>query len=434
MSWKEEYRQKLCSPAQAVQCVRDGDRVYIGTCSTIAGVLADALYKRRDELEDVTMVSGQNVLDLPIYRCSADGPFHFLSYFTGPAEREAQKRGNLRYTSLYLSNIDRWCEDFLSGCVAFLEVSLPDENGYMSYGAYGVSFHEYVRRQARKVVLQVNRRQPYVIGQQNLIHISQADAIVETDVEEGQVPDLPATAEMKEIARQIMEQVPDGAVIQLGLGGLSSAIGYGLKEKNDLGIHSEMLTNSMMELIRNGNVTNRYKQVLPGKSAAAFAFGSEELYRFCDHNEDLYFAPFPFINNPYVIAKNDRCISINTAMAVDLYGQVAADNIGGRQQSSVGGQVDYVRGAQMSKGGKSFIALTSMHTSRQGSNSRIVAALPPATAVTTTRQDVEYVVTEYGCVNLKKLSMPDRARAMIELAHPSCREQLRDQARDLGLL
>lgn len=434
MSWKEEYKQKLCSPQEAVRCVQDGDRVYIGTCSTVAGVLTDALDARREELTDVTVCSGQIVQDLPIFRCSADGPFHFLSYFTGPGEREAQKRGNLRYTSMYLSNIDRWCEDYLPGCVAFLEVSPPDENGYMSYGAYGVSFHDYVRKQARKVVLQVNRQQPYTCGQQNLIHISQADAVVETDVPDGQVPDAPATPEMKKIAEQIVEQVPDGAVIQLGLGGLSSAIGYGLKEKNDLGIHSEMLTNSMMELIRNGNVTNRCKQVLPGKSAAAFAFGSEELYRFADHNEDLYFAPYTFINNPYVIARNDNVISINTAMAIDLYGQVAADNLGGRQQSSVGGQVDYVRGAQMSKGGRSYIALTSLHKNKKGSSSRIVAAFPPGTAVTTSRQDVQYVVTEYGCVNLKKLPMPDRARALIELAHPDQRTQLRDQAKALGLL
>ena len=434
MEWKKIYEVKRRTPEEAVKLVRSGDRVFIGSASSIAWKLAEALYARRDELENVVILHGLTPRVLPFFLPEAKGHFSTISYFAGFGGRAGIQNGQTQFTSIHLSEIRTWCHEVARPNVAFFEVSPPDENGYMSYGAYGVSFHDYVRKQARKVVLQVNRQQPYTCGQQNLIHISQADAVVETDVPDGQVPDAPATPEMKKIAEQIVEQVPDGAVIQLGLGGLSSAIGYGLKEKNDLGIHSEMLTNSMMELIRNGNVTNRCKQVLPGKSAAAFAFGSEELYRFADHNEDLYFAPYTFINNPYVIARNDNVISINTAMAIDLYGQVAADNLGGRQQSSVGGQVDDVRGAQMSKGGRSYIALTSLHKNKKGSSSRIVAAFPPGTAVTTSRQDVQYVVTEYGCVNLKKLPMPDRARALIELAHPDQRTQLRDQAKALGLL
>lgn len=195
-----------------------------------------------------------------------------------------------------------------------------------------------------------------------------------------------------------------------------------------------MYTDSMMELTKLGVVTNRRKSFLPGKAVTSFALGTRALYDYVDHNPDFHFAPFSFVNDPYTIARNDNMISVNTAMAVDLYGQVAADCLGGKQQSAVGGQVDYVRGAQMSKGGKSFIALTSSHQKNGVSSSRIVSSFPAGTAVTTARSDVQYVATEYGCVNLKVLTMGDRARALISLAHPAFRDELTEDAKRLGLL
>ena len=435
MSWKEEYKQQLCSPQEAVRCVQDGDRVYIGTCSTVAGVLTDALDARREELTDVTVCSGQIVQDLPIFRCSADGPFHFLSYFTGPGEREAQKRGNLRYTSMYLSNIDRWCEDYLPGCVAFLEVSPPDENGYMSYGAFGTSFHDYVKEQAGTVLLQVNRNAPRVFGENNRIHITEADYVTEADDELWEIPDLPVDDTIRTLSGHIVELIPDGATLQLGLGGIANAVGYGLKDHNDLGIHTEMLSDSMMELMKSGVVTNQRKTYMKGRTVTAFAVGSRKLYDFIDHNEDIYFAPYYRVNDPAVIAKNDNMMSINTAMAVDLYGQVAADCLAGHQQSATGGQVDFVRVAQMAKAGKAFIALTSTLTRKDGRRmSRIMPYFPPGTAVTTARSDVQYVATEYGCVNLKALPMYERVKAIIGLAHPDYRDELTDKAKELHIL
>lgn len=231
-----------------------------------------------------------------------------------------------------------------------------------------------------------------------------------------------------------MEQIPDGACIQLGLGGVSNAVGFGLAQKNDLGVHSELMTESIMELMKQGVVTNRRKTYLPGKTVAGFTYGSPELYRFVDHNPDLYYLPFPEVNNPVNIAKNDCMISVNTALSIDLLGQVNADNFVGRQYSATGGQVDFIRGAQMSRGGKSFLAVTSVAENRKlGRQSRIVARFPVGTAVTTPRSDVQYVVTEYGCVNLKTLSLRDRAHALIELAHPEFRPQLIDEAREMGL-
>ena len=434
LDWQEEYRQKLRTPEEAVRLVQSGDTVHIGTCSTLAYVLTEALYRRRDELSDVRISSATNSWLLPFYKDGPDSPFSVLTYFAGPAEREAMRHHNCHYTSLHLSQIDRWCKDFCTGCVAFFEVSPPDEAGYMSYGAYGVSMHDFIKECASRVVLQVNRQQPYVYGRQNLIHISEADAVVETDVPLAQVPDMPADETLTTISRHIVEQIPDGATIQLGLGSLSGAIGFGLEQRNDLGVHSEMFTNSMRHLMEMGVITNRKKNYLPGKAVVGFTLGPKELYEFVDHNPDLMFVPYSFVNNPYVIAKNDNMISVNTAMAVDLFGQVAADNIGGRQQSAVGGQVDYVRGAQLSRGGKSFIALPSTLENKKGRSSRIMAAFPPGTAITTSRQDVQHVVTEFGCVNLKPLTMDDRARALISLAHPDFRAELADQAKALGLL
>lgn len=433
MNWQEEYKSKRMTAEEAVRIVHGGDVVHIGTASSVACVLAETLYERRSELSDVTISSGQNLWKLPFYT-EDGGPFSILTYFQGPAEREAMKRHKCRYTSLHLSAVDQWCGTYLKDGVAFLEVSPPDKYGYMCYGAYGVSMHEFVRRACSRVVVQVNRQAPYVYGRDNLIHVSQVDAIVEADHALAQVPDMPFDENIRTISEFIVDQIPDGATIQLGIGSLSGAVGFGLADKNDLGIHSEMMTNSMMHLMKQGVITNKRKNYCPGKAVVAFALGSEELYEFVDRNPDMYFGPYTYVNNPYQIAKNDNFISVNTAMSIDLFGQVAADNLGGVQQSAVGGQVDFVRGAQMSKGGKSFIALSSTIEKKDGVHSRIVAALSEGTAVTTSRQDVQYVVTERGCVNLKALTAADRARALIELADPRFREELSDEAKRLHLI
>ena len=215
---------------------------------------------------------------------------------------------------------------------------------------------------------------------------------------------------------------------------MANAVGAGLRSKNDLGAHSELMTDSMMELMKLGVLNNSRKNYMKGLTVAGFAFGSDELYRFLDHNSGVFFMPFPEVNNPINIAKNSNMISINTALTIDLMGQVVADNLSGRQFSGTGGQLDFVRGAQLSRGGKSFIAVTSTVNSRSGPLSRIVPQLPVGAAVTTPRSEVQYVVTEFGCVNLKTLNMKDRVRAMIGLAHPDFRPQLTEDAKRCGLL
>lgn len=290
-NWKEEYQSKLRTPDEAVRIVRNGDTVHIGTASSVAAVLAEALYHRKKELRGVRISSAVNLHMLPFYLDDPNPSFSVLTYFAGPGEREAMRHQNCKYTSLHLSHVEQWCHDFLDSGVAFLEVSPPNEHGYMSYGAY-TAMHDDVRRAVSRIVLQVNPQVPFVCGYRNVIHVSQADYIVEAEMPLPVVRDLPIDPVSEAISRIIVEQIPDGATIQLGLGGLSGAIGYGLKDKNDLGIHSEMMTNSMMYLMERGVVTNSRKNYLPGKSVVGFALGSEELYRFIDNNPGMLFAPF----------------------------------------------------------------------------------------------------------------------------------------------
>lgn len=425
-------REKTITLAQAAAMVQDGDRVFAGVCTSMANALCDALADRAGELKHLEVCGAMLPGEFPLL----DNPdFTVNTYFMGAKERECYQAGRADFTSVHLSQVDRWCLETAPADVAFLEVSLPDEEGYMSFGASGVALHTYIQRSAKRIVLQINTNAPYVFGEHNLIHISQADAVVWADRPLAENPGIPVDETIQTISKHIIEQIPDGACIQLGLGGVANAVGYGLKDRNDLGAHSELMTDSIMELMKLGVINNSRKTWHPGKTVASFTFGSEELYRFIDHNSQMYYMPFTHVNDPVNIARNDNMISVNTALSIDLFGQVNADNFAGRQYSATGGQVDFVRGAQMSRGGKSFIAVTSTVQSRKGGrSSRIVSRFPAGTVVTTPRSDVQYVVTEYGCVDLKPLCMRDRTRALISLAHPDFRPQLTDEARELGML
>lgn len=433
-----EFQQKEMTPAQAAALVKSGDTVYIGACTSYARGITDALSARAGELENVTLACSNIFPPFSPLDCEGREAFRINTFFMGYEERRGIGLGMTDFTSVHLSQVDQWCRETCPADIAFFDVSLPDENGYMSFGASGCCMHTFVREKAKTIVLQVNRHAPYVYGEENLIHISQAQHIVRMDVAKEEVPIPPENddPEIQQMSDYLLDQIPDGACLQLGIGGVSSVVGYGLKHKNDLGIHTELMTDSMMFLMKEGVVNNSRKNFLPGRSVAGFAFGSQELYEFLDHNEKVYFGPFPLVNNCLNVAKNDNVVSINTAVSMDLMGQVAAESIGLRQYSGVGGQLDFIRGAQLSKGGKSFLAFKSTVGVRPDGApmSRIVPVFPANSVITTPRADVQYVVTEYGCVNLKVLSMRDRVRAMISLAHPDCRPELTSQAKALGLL
>ena len=436
---EEVYRDKIMSGAEAAKLVKSGDRVYVGTASSFAYDMLDALWDRRDELEDVAILCSMSVRPSRMFSADHDGhnPFHVETFFLGAQERIAHRKHGmpLEFTCFHLSQIDLWCKYVGKPDVCFFQVSMPDENGMVSCGPSGGCMYTYLAENARNIVFECNAQVPYIMnGEKHLLPLSMADAIVYADypvspLAKDEVDDI-----SQKISDLVMEEVPDGATIQLGLGKISTAVGYGLLQKNDLGIFSELFSEPMMDLMKNGNVTNKNKGFMDGLSVFAFSMGSNEMYNFMDHNPDLYAGTFPFVNDPRNIAKNKRMMSINTAMSVDLFGQVAADSMGFTQQSAVGGQIDFVKGAQWSEGGKSIIALASSFEKNGQRQSKICLNFPAGTAVTTPRSEVQYVATEYGCVNLKKLNMSDRVRAMISLAHPDFRDQLRDEAREHGLI
>ena len=425
---------RITTAAEAVKCVQSGDRVYVGTASSFAYELMDALWERRDELEDVTILCSMSLKPSKMFGTDHDerNPFTIETFFLGARERVAHRKHGMpmNFTSFHLSQVDIWCREVGRPDVCFLEVTRPDEDGYVSFGPSGGCMYVYLMEKARTVVLECNAQTPYILGDPtSRMHISRADALILTDSAVSPLPNEEVDEVSQKISDLVLAEVPDGATIQLGLGKVSTAIGYGLMQKNDLGIFSELFSEPMMHLMQNGNVTNTEKGFMDGKSVFAFSLGTAEMYRFMDRNPLIYNCTFPFVNDPVNIAKNKRMISINTAMSVDLFGQVAADSMGWTQQSAVGGQLDFVKGAQMSEGGKSIIALASAFEKNGKLESKITLRFPVGTAVTTPRSEVQYVATEYGCINLKHLNMADRVRAMISLAHPAFRDQLTEEAK-----
>lgn len=428
------YSDKLVSKQEAVSYVKSGDRVYIGTCTSTAYGLARALGDRMSELANVTILCSNINKPLDILSDN-NSNFRINSYFMGSQERKGIANGTTDYTSFHLSQVDIWVKEIAKPDISFIEVSEPDEEGYMSFGASGVCLGTYLLDKSKKIILQANKYVPYVSGEHNKVHLSQADLIVEEDEELFTMGDIALTTEVKTISQLLIDEIHDGDCIQLGIGGLANVVGYGLKGKSDLGCHTELMGDSIKFLMENGNITNKRKKYVSGKTVVSFALGSKSLYEFLDRNEDVYFLPMPYVNNPANIAKNDNMVSINTALSIDLMGQVVADNIDGKQYSGVGGQIDFVRGSQMSKGGRSYIAVTStFHSSKTGRGSRIVPCFKSGIAVTTPRSEVQYIATEYGCINLKALSMKDRVKAMISLAHPDFRDELTEEAKKINLL
>ena len=433
MDWKETYKEKLVTCDEAVKCIKSGDRVYVGTGSSTAYGLLDALWKRRFELDNVTLCGANGYQYTPCYYEKEDNPFEFCTYFMGINERAAQKIGkHVDFTSMHLSMADMWSEYVARPDVCFFEVSKPDENGYVSLGPSNISVGHKLKEVGKVKIIQINENTPYCLGEQNLMHLSEADYITEYTTSYDDYVTTPPDEISNTIASYILDLIPDGATFQLGIGNISTAIGYGLKKKNDLGIYTELLDQPMLELMRSGNVTNKYKGFLDGKTVYSFTFGSPELYKAMDNNPEFYGIPFYLSNDPRNVAKNRNMISINSVMAFNIFGEACADCIGWKQQSGTGGQIDFVKGAQWSQGGKSILA-TQSYFIRDGKKvSKIVPYFDPGSVVTTPRSEVQYVATEYGCINLQKLTMDERVKAMISLAHPDFRDELKEEAKKHG--
>jgi len=282
--------------------------------------------------------------------------------------------------------------------------------------------------------VQVNEHTPFVNGSQAVLHVSDVDYIVENHHPLPEIPEIPISDVEQKIGEHVVERIPDGATIQIGIGAVSDAVGNLLASKKELGVHTEMMTNSMMHLAEKGVITGSKKTLHPGKMVCGFAIGNAELYKFVDHNPICEFAPVYYVNKVSNIAKNDNMISINNTMTVDLTGQCASESIGFSMYSGTGGQLDFIRGANLSQGGKSFITLPSTSETKSGTISRIVSAFKPGTVITTPRSDARYIVTEYGVADLWLKSVPKRVKEMISIAHPDFRDSLEKEAREAGLL
>jgi itaconate CoA-transferase len=432
--WAELYKTKLKSPEDAVALIPDGasiiQPIVAGEPPAILGAIADAA--RADKFTNLTM---RALLPFVATKATVLQPdvrsiIHWDSLFAGGADRDAIHTGDASFTPNYFHQVPRLVSEFIHIDVCIARVSPMDAHGYMSLGV-AVEYTSTAARVAKTLLLEVDEHMPRVHGR-SFIHISEASAVVENH---APLPELAPSAPRPEdeiIGRYIDEMVPDGATIQLGIGGVPNAVARHLMNNKDLGIHSEMFTDNMVDLIESGVANGVRKTLHPRKAIFTFAAGSERMYRYLGDNPYCEAHPVSYTNDPSVIALNNQLISVNAAIEVDLTGQVCAESIGPLQFSGTGGQVDFVRGAFNSPGGKSFLALYS--TAKSGEVSRIVPTLTPGAAVTTPRQDVHYLVTEYGVAQMKGKSVPERAKALIGLAHPKFRDWLTEGAKKLHYL
>lgn len=421
VSWETGYCQKLRTADEALRFVASGMRVYIQPGCAEPETLVEALMRRAPELHDVEIVHMMTTGVAPYVAPEMAGHFRHNAIFIGPNVREAINAGRADYTPIYLSEIE---ELFESGAmpidVALIQVSPPDSHGFCSFGV-GVDTTCTAAKCARYVVAQINSYMPRSYGD-SFIHVRDIDALVESSRPLCELKQTVITDMHVAIARHVAGLIEDGAVLQTGIGGIPGAVLPFLMDRKDLGVHSELVSDGVMPLIEAGVLTGARKNYKPRKIIAGFVLGSKKMFDFVDNNPIFEFHPTAYTNDPELIARNDNMIAINSALQVDLTGQVCSDSIGNQFYSGIGGQVDFLRGASRSKGGKPIIAMSS--TAKNSTISRIVPMLSPGAGVVTSRGLVRYVVTEHGVAYLHGKSIRERAKALIAIADPKFREEL----------
>ena len=424
-------KMNYVSAAEAVQLIKSHDKVLIQGSTSIPEVLLDALAARGHELQGVEIYSGFAVArrEAPYATTALRDAFIPKSIFISNSIRKAVDRGEAELIPCFLGEVPAlFREGIIPLDVVLLNVSLPNEEGYCSFGISADLATSGVEC-ARTIIAQVNKQMPFTYGDA-LVHVSRIAACVEVDDPLVEVPTpVSSEAEIK-IGNYIAEQIPDGATLQIGVGGIPNAVLRALSDHKDLGLHTEAMTDGVLPLIKSGVINNSQKVILPGKSVASLVLGSRALYDYLDYNPDVLIKDVAWTNDPFIIRQNPKVMSINSAIEVDLTGQICADSIGTRIFSGVGGQHDFMYGGALSEGGKTFIAMTSL--SSKGI-SKIKSVLTEGAGVVTTRPQAQYIVTEYGAAYLKGKTLAERARALIAIAHPSVREQLeRDACQRFG--
>ncbi len=420
------YRGKVVSAEDAVKVIESGQRVYVGGGSGAPQVLLNALVNRANELRAVEMVHVLIFGSAPHLQPEYAASFRHRALFIGDNARAAVQSGRADFMPIFLSEIPGL---FRNGAlpldVALIQVSPPDEHGFCSFGCE-VGCTKPAAQSAKIVIAEVNRRMPRVLGD-SFIHVSKLTYTVQVDYPLPEALQGGTSPVHQMIGKIIAEMIPDGATLQLGLGSIPDAVLAQVGDKKDLGVHTELFSDGVIDLVHRGVITNEKKTLHPGKIVAGFLFGSQRLYDFANDNAIIELHPSDYVNDPFIIAQNDNMISINSALEVDLTGQVCADSIGPAIYSGIGGQLDFVRGAARSRGGKPIIALPA--SAKEGKLSRIVLQLKPGAGVVTSRGDVHYIVTEHGVAYLYGKSLRERVRAMIDIAAPQFREELEKYAK-----
>lgn len=421
MEWKTLYNSKVKTAEEAVKFIKSGDRVVLQHAVGEPLYLVDKMVENYKNYENVEIVQLVAMGKGDYAKEEMQGHFKVNSLFLGGPTRECINSGRGDFTPSFFYQIPELFKTKLPVDVALINVSLPDENGYCSFGVSG-DYTKPATEAAKLVIAQVNKYMPRTLGD-CFIHISDIDIIVEKD---EPIPEL-APPKIGDVEKAIGEfcasLINDGDTLQLGIGAIPDAVLLFLKDKKDLGIHSEMISDGVVELVEAGVITCKKKNINKGKLSVAFLMGTKRLYDFVDNNPMVSLQTVDYINDPRVIGQNDNLISINAALQVDLMGQVCSEAMGLKQFSGIGGQVDFVRGAAFSKGGKSILAFPS--TAKKGTVSKIVPFLTEGACVTTSRTDVDYVITEFGIAELKGRTLRERARNLINIAHPNFREELK---------
>ncbi len=432
--YRSEYKQKLTTPEKAVEDIENESTIVhgmaVGEPPDLLSAIADRV--RSGDLTDIKVFSlfPMEHSAKTILAPELSDRVHSYCWFVSASDRDLVKAGLSYFVPNEFHQVPRLCRDFMDISVTITTVSPMDDAGFFTFGAIN-DYISTAARNCKKLIVEVNPNMPRIFGE-SLLHISEVDAIVENEVPLLELKPADPRPEAETIGRQIAEMIPDGATIQLGLGGIPNAVCHYLENHKDLGIHSELFCPGMVHLIKKGVVTGRSKNIHLWKHVFTNALGDREMYEFINDNPSMESYPVSYTNAPNIIAQNDNMISVNSTLQVDLLGQCNSEFLGGFEFSGTGGQLDFVRGAFNSKGGKSIIAFYS--TAHDGEVSRIVPRFDSGTVVTAPRMDTHYLATEYGIVNLKGKSTHQRVLDIINLAHPKFRDGLLKESENIHLL
>lgn len=431
MNWESIYHRKVTDIDTALSHIKSGNRLYIGGGAGVPKTLTTGLTRRAAELRDVEITHILTFAPAPYTAPEYNQAFRVNALFIGENVRPAVQSGRADFTPIFLSEIPGLFRNGqLPIDVALISVTPPDEHGFCSFGVE-VGTTKPAAESAGLIIAEVNRQMPRTLGD-SFIHVSRIHHLVEANYPLPEAPQGGSTPDHLRVGQYIAEMIPNGATLQMGIGSIPDAVLQNLGNHRDLGIHTELFSDGVIELVESGVITCAQKSFHPGKMVVGFLFGTQRLYQFVHNNPIIELHPTDYVNDPFNIAQNERMVAINSALQVDLTGQVCADSIGTRFYSGAGGQVDFIRGAARSKGGLPVIALLS--TAKNGTLSRIVPTLTPGAGVVTTRNDVHYIVSEYGVASLYGKSVRQRAQELINISHPHFREELSRSARELGYL